>query len=188
MERIRVTAWAALAIAACLYAIMTLWTLPAISQAAGGLPPFDMRSAGYTFGEASAFLSALSEKGRALYLGPQQHLDLVFPAALALGLGLALYRLVPFTRFWKLCFAAIPVIGMVFDYLENAAVRSMLLAGPAILQPEQAETASRLTTAKAVFGSASYGLVLIFLILWAARRFRFPRLNRQNRRSNTKDR
>ncbi|AMM85865.1 hypothetical protein AZF01_17120 [Martelella sp. AD-3] len=172
MKRISITAWAALAIAACLYATMTLWTLPAISRTAGGLPPFDMRPGGYTFGEAKAFLSALSENGRALYLGPQQHLDLVFPAALALGLGLALYRLAPFTRFWKLCFAAIPVIGMAFDYLENAAVRAMLFAGPAILQPEQVETASRLTIAKSVFGSAGYGLVLVFLVLWAVRRRR----------------
>ena len=172
MKPIGIATWTALSVAACLYAVMTLWTLPAIAQASGGLPSFDMRPGGYDFGEAHAFLAALSEKGRTLYLGPQQRLDLVFPAALALGVGLALYRLAPLNRFWKLFFAAIPVAGMVFDYLENAAVRAMLVAGPSTLQPEQVEAASRMTTAKSVFDSAAYGLLLLFLILWAVGRRR----------------
>ena len=172
MKPTGIATWTALAVAACLYATMTLWTLPEIAQAAGGLPPFDMRPGGYDFDEAQAFLSALSEKGRTLYLGPQQRLDLVFPAALALGLGLALYRLAPLNRFWRLCLAAIPLAGMAFDYLENAAVRAMLLASPSALQPEQVETASRFTTAKAVFDSAAYALLLLFLVLWAVRRWR----------------
>jgi len=172
MKPTGIATWTALAVAACLYAAMTLWTLPEIAQAAGGLPPFDMRPGGYDFDEAQAFLSALSEKGRTLYLGPQQRLDLVFPAALALGLGLALYRLAPLNRFCRLLFAAIPFIGMVFDDLENAAVRAMLVTGPSALQPEQVETASRFTTAKAVFDSAAYALLLLFLVLWAVRRWR----------------
>tara|TARA_B100001778_G_C18588970_1_gene631252 strand:- start:1176 stop:1376 length:201 start_codon:yes stop_codon:yes gene_type:complete len=61
---------------------------------------------------------------------------------------------------------------MVFDYLENAAVRAMLVACPSALQPEQVETASRMTTAKSVFDSAAYGLLLLFLILSAVRRLR----------------
>ncbi|MEO1987007.1 MAG: hypothetical protein ABGX47_10215 [Martelella sp.] len=62
--------------------------------------------------------------------------------------------------------------GMVFDYLENAAVRAMLVAGPSALQSEHVETASRMTTAKSVFDGAAYGLLLLFLILWAVRRRR----------------
>ncbi|TNB48479.1 hypothetical protein FF124_09155 [Martelella lutilitoris] len=172
MQRMRMTAWIAFAIAVCIYGAMTVWTLPAISQAAGGLMPFDMRPGGYSRGEAQAFLAALSPQGRAIYLGPQQRLDLVYPAALALTLGIALYLLAPFNRFWKGLLAMIPVLGMVFDYLENAAVRAMLLVGPSGLQPGQVETASLLTTAKVIFDSAGYGLVLVFLILWALRRWR----------------
>lgn len=172
MRRMRMTAWIAFAIAACIYGTMTVWTLPAISQAAGGLQPFDMRPGGYSFAEAQAFLAALSPQGRAIYLGPQQRLDLVYPAALALALGLSLYLLAPFNRFLKGLLAMIPVLGMVFDYLENATVRAMLLAGPSALQPEQAETASRLTTAKVAFDSAAYVLVVVFLIVWAIRRWR----------------
>ncbi|MAM13875.1 MAG: hypothetical protein CML23_26160 [Rhizobiaceae bacterium] len=166
------TAWIAFAIAVCIYGAMTIWTLPAISEAAGGLAPFDMRPGGYSFAEAQAFLAALSTQGREIYLGPQQRLDLVYPAALALALGISLYLLAPFNRFWKGLLALIPALGMVFDYLENAAVRTMLLAGSSGLQPEQVETASRFTTAKVIFDSAGYGLVLVFLILWALRRWR----------------
>ncbi len=174
MKRIRMTAWIAFAIAACIYVTMSVWTLPAISQAAGGLPPFDMRPGGYSFAEAQAFLAALSTQGREIYLGPQQRLDLAYPAALALTLGLAIYLLAPLHRFWKGLLAMIPVLGMVFDYLENAAVRGMLFAGSSGLQPEQVGTASGFTTAKAIFDSAGYGLVVVFLTLWALRRWRKP--------------
>jgi hypothetical protein len=54
MKRIRMTAWIAFAIAACIYGVMPVWTLPAISQAAGRLPPFDIRPAGYSLEEAQA--------------------------------------------------------------------------------------------------------------------------------------
>ena len=52
MKPTGIATWTALAVAACLYATMTLWTLPEIAQAAGGLPPFDMRPGGYDFDEA----------------------------------------------------------------------------------------------------------------------------------------
>ena len=66
------------------YAAMLLWTLPAITEAAGGLMPFDMRPFGYTHTEAVNFLAALTPEGLSLYLGPQAWLDRAYPALLGL--------------------------------------------------------------------------------------------------------
>ena len=77
------------------YAAMLLWTLPAITEAAGGLMPFDMRPFGYTHTEALNFLAALTPDGLALYLGPQAWLDRAYPALLGLFLAWSFLRLGP---------------------------------------------------------------------------------------------
>ena len=54
---LRVLFWTCFAAAMAIYIAMILWSLPVITEAAGGLAPFDMRPFGYTLADAQAFLS-----------------------------------------------------------------------------------------------------------------------------------
>ena len=117
--------WIVFACALGVYGTMLGWTLPAISAAAGGLVPFDMRPGGYTGDEARQFLAALSAEGRAIYLGPQHKLDLVYPALLAVVLIGAARALVPARGLTQVLIAA-ALVGAGADYLENARVAGLL--------------------------------------------------------------
>jgi hypothetical protein len=145
--------------------LMFGWSAPRIE--AGGLAPFDSRTGGYSYGEAVAFLSALTAEGRAAYLGPQRVADTIFPigfvGVLALGTVLALRR-------WSVILAAVaalvPLGYFVFDMLENAAVAGLLRGGVEGLTPEAVARASALTLWK--FRFVDVALVLLALA-WAAR-------------------
>ncbi len=114
-------------LAAAIYFVMLSWTLPAISAAAGGLAPFDMRPGGYSPEAAQAFLSALSADGHALYTGPQRWLDLFYPPLLAITLSGLIWRFFESRRV-RIVLVAIAFGGMVTDWGENIAV-ARLLAG-----------------------------------------------------------
>ena len=113
-------------ITALIYGAMALWTLPAITAAADGMAPFDLRLFGYSYTEAHAFLSALSPEGRDIYLGPQQFLDRIFPGAMALTLCLIFNRLQagPGALFG----AGLALMGAIADYFENMAIARLLIA------------------------------------------------------------
>ncbi len=156
--------WLIFLVMAAVYATMALWTLPTISAAAGGLAPFDMRPLGYSFEEARAFLAALTEEGRHLYLDVQHRLDLVYPLLLAATLVLGCLLLTASTPLRALVIAA-ALSGMVFDYLENAAVADMLTAGHQQLTAALVAEASRWTLLKSLATTVAMLLVL-GLLLW----------------------
>ena len=147
MSRTRVAYWAVFAAALAVYGVMVGWTLPAISRDAAGLAPFDMRPMGYSVAEARAFLAALGAEGRALYLGPQHALDLVYPALLAGVLIGAVRGLIgPLGLRWGLGLLALG--GMAADYLENTRVGAMLRHDRAV-SDAMIMAASHATQAKA---------------------------------------
>ena len=81
----RLIFWLMFLVMTGVYLVMALWAIPKIIADAGGLLAFDMRPLGYSFDEASAFLTALSSEGRAFYLNVQQMLDSAYPALFAVG-------------------------------------------------------------------------------------------------------
>ena len=90
-----------------------------IRQISGGHEVLDLMF-GYGPAAGAAALEALGPAGRAAYDGFQL-VDIVFPASYAIGLGsliLALGRPWPRLR-WL---ALVPVVGAVFDYVENLGV------------------------------------------------------------------
>ncbi len=146
------------------YAAMLLWTLPAITEAAGGLMPFDMRPYGYTHTEAVNFLAALTPDGLALYLGPQAWLDRAYPALLGLFLAWSFLRLGPGTLL-RVVLVVAALAGAGFDYLENMRVHAMLLAGPQGTTETMAQAASLATVLKS--GLVTFCLTaLLLLVLW----------------------
>lgn len=152
---------------------MNLWTAPRIEELSGGLRLLDMRITGYSFDEAKTFIAALGDEGRALYLGPQLKLDMIFPPLLGAVLFL-IYRWL-FPGLPGLIIGTLSLTSIFVDYLENAAIAAMLHAGPSAMTPEMAVNANQWTTTKwtlAFVGVATLavGIVLRLSRLWLAKR------------------
>lgn len=161
--------WVVFALGLSVYLVMVLWTLPAISAAAGGLAAFDLRPLGYSLIEARAFLSALSEQGRALYLGPQALLDLAYPTLLASTIALGV-RLLGGGR-WMLRIAVPAAVGgALCDYAENLLVRRLLQVEPASVTEGAVQMASTATVLKSVLSTLALVLLLVALARWFWRR------------------
>lgn len=165
--------WISFVAALAIYGVMVGWSLPKISAAAGGGMPFDMRPMGYGFDEAKAFLAALSEDGRRFYADVQHKLDLVYPALLALALGSGIYLLSPARLgLIAIVLALVAVPGMVFDYVENARVATLLALPADAVTAEQVASASQATVLKSVFTTLAMTVALVLLAVWFVRRWR----------------
>jgi len=165
--------WIVFAVAIAIYLAMLAWTLPTLSAAAGGLAPFDMRPTGYSFEEAKALLAALGPDATSIFENVQHRLDLVYPPLLAASLFLAIGLLAPagWGR-WRWLAAAVALPGMVFDWLENAAVSHLLALGPAGITPQEVAAASRWTVLKSTLSALAMTAVLVLLAMWVWRRWR----------------
>ncbi|MDF0602830.1 hypothetical protein P1J78_18980 [Psychromarinibacter sp. C21-152] len=161
--------WAVFAVTLAVYLAMVFWTMPRITEAAGGLRPFDMRPGGYGPEAARAFLSALGEDGRAVYLGPQAWLDLAYPVLMAATMILAFRLVLPRRAGWAQALLVLPVIAAGLDLWENALVRGLLTA-PGMPDDAAIGAASRVTVAKSVAYSAEFLVLLGALGVRAWRR------------------
>lgn len=122
----RLTYLALAAVALALWALLVTVTGPAITKAAGGLAPFDLRITGYDLTQAQAFLSRISGPGRDLYLEAQLRLDTFFPVVLGLFLTWSFVVLYP--RLPATVLAVIAMAGAAADLVENARIATMLRA------------------------------------------------------------
>lgn len=168
MERLlfRVVVGATLA----LYALILLWSAPRIAAAAGGLPIFDLRPAGYSLDEARAFLAALDPAGRAFYRSVQLRLDAVYPVLFALTFAWAVLRMLPPGKGRGLMILP-PILAAAFDHVENALVARMLDAGAAGVAPDLVASASTATQLKSALTSLTFLLVLFAgLAAWRRQR------------------
>ncbi|VAW16875.1 hypothetical protein MNBD_ALPHA12-583 [hydrothermal vent metagenome] len=165
--------WIVLCLTLVNYLAMLLWSGPTLGSITGGLAIFDLRVTGYDLGEAKALLSALGNDGISFYLNVQQKLDLSFPALLALTIMLAIILLAP-ARFgrWRYLLALVAIVGMVFDYMENAAVRLLLLAGPDNINQQIVAMASARSINKWTFTVIAIAIVVVFLLFSVGEKFR----------------
>jgi hypothetical protein len=76
-----------------MWAVMFFGPLAHLSRLASGLTPFDIRSRGYSYAEARAFLEAIGQQGRRYYVSPELVIDTVYPPLCAVSRGLALWWL-----------------------------------------------------------------------------------------------
>jgi hypothetical protein len=134
------------------YALMLglgyIWLLPA---SGGQLPP-DTWITGYDAARMQAWLDALTEKGRALYLGPILWLDTLFPPLLGLLLASAIWRL---GRRWL---AMVPFLYTATDLWENTVLRAILRSGDVSL----ADQAASLTQGK--YALLGLSLALLWMV------------------------
>lgn len=142
---------------AAICAVMNAVLIPQIEAAAGGFRCFDMRF-GYSFEEASAFLSALSAQGRDVYLHRQLPLDFIYPVAYGAFFALAFTAL----QKRKSPLPAVPALLAAADYCENVCIVLMLRAGT----PARAltATASAATVTKTVLMYLCFLILLVLLI------------------------
>lgn len=152
---IRAVNWGLPVLTAAVYAVLALYFGGRLIALAEGQWPFDLRWAGYSLGEARAYLRVLAPQGFALALGPIAWLDTVFPALLGLTL---LWWMRPFAgAFGMVCVLAV-MTYVALDWGENAAIRAMLTAGPDYVQLVEVVRASTFTSAK--FAALALAMVL----------------------------
>lgn len=155
--------WLLAAVTAALYLAMIFGTLKRIREDADGIAPFDLRRTGYGPEEARAFLAALSEHGRALYLGPQRLLDgvflVLFTATLVAAINWA------WERPWSLVFSAVAVAAGILDAVENVLVARMLRAGAGGVTDAEVRRASRTTVAKFALVGVSFAAIVLGAVL-----------------------
>jgi hypothetical protein len=167
----RLASWRILALtgAGCLGAVYLFFAtslpfaIPTVTALCNGAPP-DMRF--YTSAAGvREFLSGCGESGRLAYTHLQLA-DLLFPAIVGLFLACALSMvLVRLARPGSVVVAAaaLPLLGSVFDYLENAAAWGALAAYP---EPTMtAEFLGYASVAKQVCSWASWALLIVATLL-----------------------
>ncbi len=173
--------WIVFALTLGNYLAMLLYSTPILDKMSGSLPIFDLRISGYDLAQARALLRALGDDGISFYLNVQQMLDFTFPALLGLTLMLAIILLAP-ARLgrWRYALALVAIAGMVFDYMENAAVRLLLLSGPDNINQQIVALASARSVNKAIFVAIAMVIVVVFLLLAVRKKFHAHKSDHKN--------
>lgn len=160
------------AIAALLFAAMSLLEFFYFRSLTGGIAGLDMRVAGFTPEQAMEWLTALGAPGReAVLFWHYLTLDLVLPAVIALALASLVLaagkRLPGFARLGETAqtaFAMALVLPyLLADYSQNFLVARML-ADPLTARPASMALASGLVVAKFVFGAIAV-IILVAMFL-----------------------
>ena len=154
--------WFFVTLTLTVYLVIVLWSAPTITGHAGGLVIFDLRPAGYDYETAQAFLEALSHEGRQFYLSVQHRLDLIYPPLLAITVVWATVRLTG-ARLTTLLFAVLPLVAMVADLMENAAVAALLEGGSQAATAEMVNRASWFTVVKS--GATTVAMTCLLLLI-----------------------
>ena len=155
------------ALTAVILAVMDIILIPAIQKAAGGLVCFDLQTFGYDYDTARAFMQALSEEGRQLYLYAQLPLDTVFLVVYTVFFILALRRL-----FASKAAVVLPVLLAAADFAENTCT-FLMLRDPGVLTARTAPIFGTITLCKTLLMYAVFAVLLVGLIL------RFVRAKKQ---------
>lgn len=138
---------------------------PQMLALTGGLPILDTRLA-YTFDDVNELLTALGASGRQLYTY-HQIADSLFPLAYALTmafvLGTLVRRVSPENARTR-AMVLLPLLGALFDYLENALIATQIASYPA-LSPAIIAVASAMTGAKWILMAASFAAITILAIV-----------------------
>ncbi len=145
------------------YLAMLLYTIPKVASFAPEIALFDLSLTGYSHEHAITLLGTLGQEGRNVYLYQQLPVDFIYPGLFAVSNALLLAWL--FAKRFKsnskiFYLAIVPVLGGLFDYLENINIVRMIQSFPDVSQ-ELVATASTFTVLKSAFITAFF-VVLLF--------------------------
>ena len=148
-------------VAAVSYGILLWIGYTQLMPVADGMAPFDLRVFGYDLAEATTYLQALGDEGRALIEGPVRTWDTVFPVAFTLFLALVSLR--GGGRLGWI--GAVVALGYgAADLIENAGILQ-LVRGP--IPPDQL-----LVSSTSLLTQAKFALVALALLLAVVARLR----------------
>ena len=162
------------------FSLMLLYTIPKVESFAPGMTLFDMSPSGYSYQQAISLLESLGEVGRNVYLSQQLPADFVYPGLFAISYSLLLTWLFAksFEPNSKIFFLVlVPVLGGLFDYLENIGIVLMINAFPDISQ-ELVGVASTFTLLKSAFTTGFYILLLVGIFSFIIRRIKSQNVNK----------
>lgn len=148
------------------YAVILLYTIPAVLANAPEMQLFDMSPGGYSLEYAVGLLDAIGVEGRQTYAALQLPVDFVYPGLFAVTYTLLLIWL--FNKGFAqqsviFYFAFVPTVAGIFDYLENVGIIMMLRSYPE-LSPATVAFASASSVIKSVFTIGFYILLLVGIV------------------------
>ena len=154
------------------FSLMIMFTIPKVESFASGIPLFDMSPTGYSYQQAISLLESLGEDGRNVYLFQQLPVDFIYPGLFAISYALLLTWLFAksFTTNSKIfLLVLVPVLGGLFDYLENIGIIIMINAFPNISQ-KLVGVVSAFTLLKSAFTAGFYILLLLGIFSFIIRK------------------
>lgn len=117
---------------------------------------------GYSFAEAMRALTGYGTDGRTTYLWSSLALDTLFPIVYVTFFAGLIYRFRATDGTWW--FAYIPIIGGIWDLMENVQISMMLLTYPNISEAQVA-SASIFTQVKHWLGSLYLVIGIVLLLI-----------------------
>ena len=145
-----------------IYLLMLSYTIPMVESFAPNTAIFDLSPSGYSYQHATSLLKELGSEGRQVYLSRQLPLDFIYPGLFAISYSLLLHWLFSksITGTSKLFYLAFtPILGGLFDYLENIAIIRMINSFPDV-SINLIQTASTFTILKSIF--TTFFFLLLF--------------------------
>ena len=133
-----------------------------IEAAGQEVEPLDMRSS-YSHDEVVALFEILATEGRNVYTTVVGRIDMLYPllygSLFILVLAWLLKKVLPHRSRWMLL-SFFPLVGMLFDYLENIHILKLLDTFPDLDSNTVALT-ERFTLLKHAFLFASVGMIML---------------------------
>ena len=150
-----------------LYALMLLWSIPAVQDFSNGLALLDMMPTGYSEEYIARLFAALGPYGRKAYLYWQLPIDMVYPFLFGVTYYMLLIWVLTKLRllhtFWT-NFVYLPLIAGFFDYSENIGIILLLNSYPE-MPPFLGIITNVFTIAKSVTTSLYFSALLIFILI-----------------------
>ena len=147
------------------YVFMLTVTIPKVMSFAGGMKLMDMLPSGYDFQYVNKLRGTLGEEGRALYLYRQIPADMIYPGLF--GISYCILLLFFLKKLNKLnspfiYLGVLPLIGGLFDYLENLGIIILLSNYPDISE-DLVYLMSDFTITKSIATTVYFIVLLIIL-------------------------
>ncbi len=161
--------------ALALYSLFAIVLMPRAMKSAT-VTPLDLKFS-YTPETARQTLQAMGESGRAGYVHFSHMLDTPYPLIYTALFMIIIFLLVK--NLWPSSsrlrwLGLMPLAAMVFDFLENHSIISMIHNWPDV-SDKMAETSSHFSSLKWSFVGLNAAIILCLLALWA-----FQRMKRRN--------
>jgi hypothetical protein len=154
---------------------MAAVVMPGLTEAINGAvenvactKPLDLYLFGFSAEEASESLRCMGQASRGIYRAGEQRHDVFYPISYAAFFALSIYLLFTYCTGRKslgLALALLPVLAMLFDFVENSSIVALIDQYPN-LNPETVARASLANTVKWLFAFVSLSAIVVFSI-WA---------------------